>query len=145
MAVSAERIIVRDSRPDEAAFIVSTWMRAWKVSPYAGCIPNHLYREVQRTLIEQLVLRGATFKVAVTSERPRARILGFVCRELTRQGEAVVHFLYCREAYISLGVLERLVEEVVGSRPIRYTHRTKQVLGAIPEGRWTPEIARRKA
>jgi hypothetical protein len=135
------RFDIRDSRPDEANFIMSSWLRVWKVSPFAGCIPNHLFRQVTRTAIEQLILRGARFRVAVSGDR----ILGWMCSEQTRRGEAVVHAGYCRESYILLGVLEALRDDVEGSRPIRYTHRTRQLANALGESaRHCPEIARRK-
>lgn len=143
-------ILYRAARPDDISFIFDSWLRSWRKSPWAGVIPNNLYFPLTRSSIEQLVARGAVLEVACLAADPE-RILGWICHEQSGP-DAVVHYIYVKDPYLSLGIAEALVERVPGKKPGFYTYRYRQVVDACQPPRtkdregWVhaPEIARRK-
>lgn len=138
-------IAYRPATPDDIPLIMNSWLNSWKKSPWAGIVRNNHYYDQTRGVIEELVGRGATFEVACRASAP-ARILGWICREITDAGEAVVHYLYVKEPYLPFQVGENLVKRCPGTQPGLYTFRFRQVADACPskEGwRHAPEIARR--
>jgi hypothetical protein len=129
----------------DLSFIFDSWLRSWRNSPWAGCIPNNEYYPMTRSAIEQLVGRGAEFKVACLKADPE-RILGWICHELTGP-DAVVHYLYVKDPYLTLGIGDALVASIPGNKPGFYTYRYRQVSEACQHAagwRHAPEIARRK-
>lgn len=156
MPQTANDLVLRPARRDDISFIFDSWLRSWRKSPWAGIVPNNVYYPLTRSVIEQLVARGAEFKVAALESNPD-HILGWICYELlparTPDGpEAVIHYLYVKDPYLPLGIDDQLVAAVPGVKPGFYTFRYRQVVEALdrakgPEGQhWkhAPEIARRK-
>lgn len=137
---------VRDLVPSDVAFVMDSWIKSWRVSPWAGCVPNNQFHDVQRSTIEGLIGRGAKIRVLSITDRPDV-ILGWVCTEVERSGRTVVHFIYIKDPYQAAmpDAPERLLSAVEGIQPGFYTHRTKKVQAALGRG-WVhvPEIARRK-
>jgi hypothetical protein len=135
-------LATRDAVPGDVAFVMANWLRSWRTSPYAGVIPNHRYHDVTREAIEQLIARGAKIRVCTAGER----LIAFLCHEVTRDGRAVAHFGFAKDPYLELHPLERLVDEMPGSRPVLVTFRTPQLLRALgPDAVHAPEVARRRS
>ncbi len=143
--MSNNEIAYRNASGDDISFIFDSWLRSWRKSPWAGCIPNNLYFPLTRSTIEQLVARGAEFKVACLAADPD-KILGWVCYELSQDTtpRTVVHYVYTKDPYLNLGIGPALVASLAGAKPGFYTHRYRQVSEACPGWRHAPEIARRK-
>ena len=136
----------RPAATEDIPFIMNSWLNSWKKCPWAGVIRNNHYYDQTRGTIEDLIARGAAFEVACRASKPD-HILGWVCRELTQQGEAVVHYLYVKEPYLPFSIGDTLVERTAGTRPGFYTFRYRQVTeacGAKDGWRHAPEIARRR-
>jgi hypothetical protein len=134
-------ILVRDRRPEDLAMVFDSWLKSWRTSKWAGVIPNHLYFETQRVLIEDLIARGASIKIAYPSGREDI-ILGWACGE-EKEGKTVLHYLYTKDPFIGLGIPELLLNALPGAKPGFVTH--KLHLKETKEWRHTPEIARRKS
>lgn len=140
--------IIREGVADDAGFIMSSWKRSWRVSPWAGCIRNDEYYASISSTIEGLVARGAYFLVAVPAEGEfNSRILGWCCTEVLGDGTCAIHYVYVKDPYLRLGIGEKLVSAAKGTKPGIFSFRFSQVAEACPfaEGwRHSPEIARRK-
>lgn len=134
-------IRVRDREPEDLALVFDSWLKTWRTSKWAGVIPNHLYFETQRVLIEDLIGRGAVIKLAYPDGRPDV-ILGWACGEV-KEGKTVLHYLYTKDPFIGLGIPELLLAALPGDKPGFITHRLP--LKDLKEWRHTPEIARRKS
>lgn len=134
------QVLVRPVRATDLNFIFDSWMKSWRGSKWAGTTPNHLYYETQRTLIEGLISRGAKIYIAYPEDHEEV-ILGWTCSE-EKDGEAVVHYLYVKDPFLGLGIQERLISVLPGSKPGFVTHKLnhKELNG----WRHTPEMARRK-
>jgi hypothetical protein len=135
------QILVRKRVAEDLPFIFDSWMKSWRINKYAGCIPNHLYFETQRTLIEDLLARGADLLVAYP-EGKEDIIIGWVCGEV-KEDRTVLHYLYIKDPYLGLGLAERLIGDLRGIKPGFITH--KLPFKELKSWRHVPEIARRKA
>lgn len=139
-------IIIRPATRKDMDFVMSSWKKSWRTSPWAGCIRNDEYYSSIASTIEGLVLRGAAFYIACLDSRPD-RILGWVCSEQLSAGEACIHYLYVKDPYIKWPIGKKLIEHVPGKKPGFYTFRYRQVAEACHyEQGWrhAPEIARRR-
>lgn len=134
------QILFRPVKAPDLNFVFDSWMKSWRVSKWSGTIPNHLYYETQRTLIEGLIARGAKIVIAYPEGREEV-ILGWACGE-EKAGETVLHYLYVKDPFLGLGIPERLVSQLPGTGPGHITHILPY--REFSEWRHTPEMARRK-
>lgn len=114
-------------QPDEFAFIFDSWARSFRKSPWAGCIPNHLYDAVSRAASAAIVDRGAKVLVAVTpiagqeSAFPELRrVMGYSVSE-----PGVLHFLYVKDDFRKMGIGQALLDATCPGGEWTYTHRTR--------------------
>lgn len=133
-------ILIRPVKATDLNFVFDSWMKQWRQSPWAGTIPNHMYYETQRTLIEDLIARGARIVVAYPEGREDV-ILGWACGE-EKEGKTVLHYAYVKDPFLGLGIQTRLVSQLPGTSPGFVTH----VLPYREFSKWqhVPEMARRK-
>lgn len=131
--------------PDEFAFIFDSWARSFRRSPWAGCVPNHLYDAVSREAAKGIIDRpGARVVVALPSPEVR-RVMGYYVAEPER---GVLHWLYVKDSFRRMGVGKALLEHAtaaVAPPSWVYTFRTRlaqRFLG--PAFEWDPVPARVK-
>lgn len=134
-------ILIRKRIPSDLAFVFDSWMKSWRTSKWAGVIPNHLYFETQRVLIEDLIARGAWILVA-HPEGQVDTIIGWACAE-QKDERCVLHYIYVKDPFLGLGIAEKLLDALPGRKPGFITHKLPNK--ALKEWRHTPEIVRRKA
>lgn len=142
------QINYRPATSADVPFILDSWMKSWRMSSWAGTIPNNRYYDVQRDCIEQLIARG--MDILVAAHAGTDRILGWVAYELTQDAPArtVIHYLYVKDPYLSIvpSIGGTLLDRVPGVKPGYYTHRYRTVVDhctADSGWRHAPEIARR--
>lgn len=135
------KISVRPFKPADLSLVFDSWLNSWRTSRYAGTIPNHLYFETQRAMVEGLLQRGAGVHI-VHPEPDPDHILGWVCFE--QKGEvAVLHYLYVKDPYLKWPVEALLLDSLPGNKPGFITHKLPQK--SLREWKHAPEMARRKA
>lgn len=135
---------IRPYIPDDLDYVIGSWLDSWRVSKFAGTIPNHLYAETQRTLIEDLIARGAVIVVADTGrvlKNGKPLILGFACGEV-KDNKTVAHYVVTKDPYRGRGIEDALLEALPGSKPGYFTHYSSSSRFARWE--WVPEMCRRK-
>jgi hypothetical protein len=133
------RILIRDYEAVDLYLVFDSWLNSWRVNRHAGVIPNHKYYDLQREVIEGLIIRGAKINVAASFQSGAS--LGWVCYEL-KDEIPIVHYLYVKDPYLSYPVVRTLLESVPGTKPGFITH--KLPLRELREWKHAPEIARRK-
>lgn len=140
-------IQIRPAEPDDIKFVMSSWKKSWRVSPWAGTIRNDEFYASIRSTIDGLIGRGATIQIACLPSKP-AQILGWICAETLADGICCIHYIYVKDPYFRLGIGKALIDASAGTKPGLYTHRFRQVSEAIAEvgGVWrhAPEVARRR-
>lgn len=114
-------------RADELAFVYDSWSRSFRRSPWAGCVPNHLWDQVSRADISGILNRGARIMLAVTpiEGSDERRITGYSVSEPSR---CLLHWLYIKDDFRGFGFGQELLIETVRAwpvdRPWHYSHRT---------------------
>lgn len=134
-------MIIRPHDAEDIGFIMDSYLNSWRTSKFAGVVPNHLYYETQRQLMEGLLARGAKLTVASPESDPRA-ILGWACHEV-KDEKCVLHYLFLRDSHLAPAAAEALFEALPGTKPGFMTHRLFHPL--LRDFVHAPEIARRKS
>lgn len=134
------QILTRPVKAADLNFVFDSWMKSWRVSKWAGVIPNHLYYATQRSLIEDLITRGATIVIAYP-EGQQDVILGWGCGEV-KDNKAVLHYAYTKDAFLGQGIESLVVGALPGSKPGFLTHRINSKY--LKEWTHVPEMCRRK-
>lgn len=107
---------------DEFSFIIDAWASSFRSSPWAGCIPNHLYNSVTRAGISEILGRpGTVVKVAVADIDGGRRVIGF---SVSEPGARILHYLYVKRDYRNLGVGEAILAATAPEGEWDYTYRT---------------------
>lgn len=123
-------------QPDEVKFIVDSWVRSFRDSPWAGCIANDQYQEVMRGTVNGLLARGVRVVVATTAEGPR-RVCGYIATE----APDLIHYIYVKNGSRKLGLANELLKH--GPQMGRLTFRTPASEFLLKRGfSWTPVPAR---
>jgi hypothetical protein len=129
----------------EHNLVLATWIKEFRASPYAGCLPNHVSTSIIRSCIDDLIKAGATLRGVFEGET----CLGWVCEDLvldpTGLEQPVIHFIYTRSGVkpeVAKAVREALVPVSGGI----YTYRTKTITDYLgPTWRHRPGIARSRS
>jgi GNAT superfamily N-acetyltransferase len=109
--------------PDEYSFVFDSWARSFQKSPWAGCIPNHLYPQVSRAASSEIVDRGARVLVAyVDLPDGGRRIMGYSVSEPDRR---VLHWLFVKKDFRGMGIGSALLAETCPDGEWSYTFRTR--------------------
>jgi hypothetical protein len=139
--MSKPQLDISPATKEEIPLVYDSWIKGWRTSRWAGCIPNNLFHKVTKDAIHQLLTRGANLYVA----RAGGRVLGWICYETSSDGRLIVHSAYVKSIYRGYPILEHLLQFAGQIQPGFYTYRTDYLQAAIGHG-WVhaPEIARRK-
>ena len=135
-----------EAQPEEYALVFDSWARSFQKSPWAGCIPNHLYAQVSRQASAEIIDRGAFVLVAYV-ELPNGtrRVVGYAVTE-----PGVLHWLFVKHDYRRLGIGKALLARVTAAfssdAPWVYTYRTRASAPFLGSAwKWDPKHARVKA
>jgi GNAT superfamily N-acetyltransferase len=131
----------------EFDLVFDAWANSFRKSPWAGCVPNHLWDTVSRTASSEIIDRGARIIVAY-KELPDGtrRVAAYSVSEPDRD---ILHWLYVKRDYRGCGVGRELLAETIKYFPLKqkiYTYRmpaSAKFLG--PEWKHLPAAARAKA
>lgn len=136
--------LLRPAVQEDYAFILDSWHKSTRDEQWAGNVPNHMFMAVLKESVRQLVVRGAKITVCANPGRP-GQIVGWLCSENGRNGEQVVHALYCKRPFRRMGVARVLLGSV-GLRPddpFPFTYKTR-MSRAFPNSKHLPAIQRRE-
>ena len=129
---------------EEYSLVFDSWARSFRKSPWAGCIPNHLYDQVSRACIGELLNRSKVIVVARTHDHegkplPARRVMGYSVSE-----PGVLHWLYVKDDYRGQGVGRALLDVTTnGWEQFVYTHRTRASQKFLGQRfHWDPVLAR---
>lgn len=135
---------IRPHATEDLPVVHESWAGTWKTARAAGCIPNNLFDEVQRALIEQLMARGMKIDVIAPSNRPE-QVLGWIAYEPDPKapGKSIVHYLFVKAPFRRRGLAETLLAHIGnGDGRFVYTHETS-FARYWPRAYHMPALARR--
>lgn len=127
---------------EEFAFVFDSWARSFRRSPWAGCIPNHLYDAVSRECAKGIIDRPDARVVLAVAPGDDRRVMGYYVAE-----PGVLHWLYVKAAFRGMGIGRALLEHATADVPGEwtYTFRTRASAGFLGDRfRWDPVAARVK-
>jgi ribosomal protein S18 acetylase RimI-like enzyme len=113
------------AEPEELALVFDSWARSFQKSPWAGCIPNHLYAQVSRQASAEIIDRGALVLVAYVQLPNERRVVGY---SVSEPEHGTLHWLFVKHDYRRLGVGRALLDETLkhwGVDERTYTYRTR--------------------
>lgn len=124
--------------------VIDTWLTSFRKSPWAGALPNNIYKPAYFESIRQLVSRGARVVCAVNPDKPD-HVLGWLCFEQTSDGVPVVHYVFVKPLYRKRGIARSLFDAagIDPSARFFYTFKTPAAR-YFPGGQYEPAIARRQ-
>jgi ribosomal protein S18 acetylase RimI-like enzyme len=106
---------------EEYSLIYDSWARSFRKSPWAGCVPNHLWDGVSRACIAELLNRSLIVVAVKQLENGTRRVMGYSVSE-----PGVLHWLYVKDDFRGMGVGKALLQAVThGWEQHVYTHRTR--------------------
>ncbi len=126
---------------DELALVFDAWANSFRKSPWAGCVPNHLWDQVSRECASGILSRGARIVVGVVDLPDGGRRVA--CYSVSEPG--ILHWLFVKRDYRGIGWGTALLHETFPTGNHKYTHRTRasaRFLG--PRFTWDPVPARIK-
>lgn len=136
--------------PDEMALVYDAWIRSFRKSPWAGCVRNDRWEDVQRATIDGLLDRGARVLVALAPQVPGVfegrRVMGFSVSE-----PGALHYWYVKADFRHKGIGRALLARTTEGwpppapcLPWTYSHRTRASALLPRHWRWDPTSARVK-
>jgi GNAT superfamily N-acetyltransferase len=148
------RIVIRRMRPEDRAFVVSSWVASFRRSPHAGMISMESWRDVMTAEVERVLARPRV-KVLVVSDADAvdhlADLIGhLVWQEPSTAAEPpLVFFTYVKHGYRGNGFARRLfrVAGIDPTSPFNYVCQTRAAAslaeaGKLPRARWRPLLGR---
>lgn len=136
---------IRDGRPGDVPFIVSSWLKSYWYSLRRSERQSHYWeahKEVIATLLEtsECLIAEPLEPVVVDGVEKHDVILGYAIGEPQR-GQVLLHYAYTKQPYRRLGVARSLVQELIRRAPgistkrpteqVVITHCTSQDLGKL--------------
>lgn len=109
--------------PTEQNLVLATWVKVFRTSPYAGCLPNHVSTALLTRCVVDLLAAGATLR-GVFDEADNC--LGWVCEDLTEDSVPVIHYIYLKPRQ-SQAALDEIRARLVPADGGIYTYRTKDI------------------
>jgi GNAT superfamily N-acetyltransferase len=138
---------LRPATEKDWPFILQSWTRTYtndrKWGPLA---PRAVARAVHASILDTLTAEGTEVRIATNPSNPWF-IFGYVVFS-TRHEHPLVHWVYVKELYRKVGIGAELVRYARCEKPgpFHYTYGTKATKYVLPEGIWSPQLARpRKA
>jgi hypothetical protein len=124
-------------------FVYKAWISSFERSEWAGVMPAHVFYDLHKITINQLIARGMKIAMAVNPDDDQ-QIIGFLAYE-----PGLVHYCFCKDPFRQQGVASLLLAyaNFDRSRPILASFRTDDAryLSKGRTLRHRPELARRKA
>ncbi len=123
-------------------FVFKAWISSFEGSPWAGVVPAHVYYDIAKMSINQLLHRGMKIALAVNPDDDN-QIIGFIAYE---SSGPLLHYLFVKDLFRGEGVAKALLA-FAGfdpSGPVFHTFRTPD-LSKLRRMVHRPGFARRKA
>ena len=148
---SGDDIVIRHWGDEDKPFIMSSWLRSFKSSRYAGPIPNNMYWTVYAQAIEQILDRDGVKVLIACNPEKESQIFGYIVLEQNHEAP-VVHWLYIKQPFRGWGMARSLMGfcHILKHTEFSYTYRAACAAALTAQdgpwsgGRHKDGIARKK-
>ena len=101
-------------------FVIDTWIRSYRKSPYSKGIPTQIYYPYQRAIIESLIDQSQTLVASNINDEDQ--LIGYICFEKTTP--PILHYLYVKKIFRRLGVAKQMLKQIDQGDLLLYSHKT---------------------
>lgn len=124
-----ERLMVREANKLDLAFILSGWLRSFRIGDLCKGVGNDRYFAGHKRLVMHLLGR-CTVLIACLEAAPTVNV-GFVCAEAFDGGTRLLHYVYVKEGdgLRGMGIASMLLKALDDIEPATTTictHRTRR-------------------
>jgi len=114
-------------QPDDRNFILATWLRCFRQSPFTKHIPNDIFFDMHQQVIERFWKRPTAKTKIACLEDDENVIMGYLAFENTRP--ETLHFCYVKETLQGEGVARELFKQsgIDLNEVHHFTHFTKDM------------------
>lgn len=114
---------IRQATPEDANFILNSWLKSYRQSNFAKAITNTVYFEGHHKVIRAL-LKKSSCLIACNEQDPN-QIYGYIVSE-TVSNIPVVHYAYVKQTFRSMRIGQILLNKVKKPEEAGvYTHSTR--------------------
>lgn len=96
---------IREMIPDDRNFILATWLRSYRQSPFTKHIPNIIFFDAHQRLIEQFWAKPSSSTLIASLDEDPMVILGYLALD-----PSAIHFCFVKETLQSNGVARALLK-----------------------------------
>jgi len=115
------RLLARDMEESDISFVSNAWLKSYRGAHFCAGCPNELYYIQHHTLIKDIWERSNI--TILCDEMDGDQIYGFICYEVGEHlgGEiGILHYVYVKHLFRSLGLAKGLLEDVQNQTGIKY-------------------------
>ncbi len=124
----------------ELPLVYDSWIKSYRKSPFAGCLPNHVAHTILRANIVDLLNAGATLRGVFDD----GRCVAWVCEDLV-DDTPVVHFAYIKASH-DTDKFRPALRDMLAPKEGIYTYRTRWLTNFLgPSFRHEPGVARSRS
>lgn len=125
----------------ELPLVYDSWIKNFRSSPWAGCLPNHVAVAIHRSAIVDLINAGATLRGLFDGEE----CVAWVCEDFDAdENTAVVHFAYVKAKVADADMAA--VRAALAPDSGIYTYKTTWLQSFLGNGfRHRPAFARKRS
>ena len=135
-------VLYRPVNMGDMGFILKTWIRDFRKSPWSGPYEKELKTQIIKETIEETFNVPSTTTIIASLEDVKDQIFGFCCFDPKK---VLVHYLYVKPAYRRMRIGRDLLSIASKNKPFAYTHKTRFHRFYGPDARYRPDALWRKA
>lgn len=132
----ARTLLVRQAMPDDAAFIIHSWLASFREGDMVEGVPNQVYYHVHHKIVESIMQR-ATMTVLSDPQAPEV-IYAWICWEAVDNG-IIIHYCYVKNDFRNNRLGTTLLNAVLESErpPVVFaTHRVRPMGFEFRKRKW---------
>lgn len=126
-----EEIKVRNSNPEDTAFIVSTWEKHFRKhnTGIVFFVRKETYDEWHPKVIKRILQRPTTNVLVAADKEDPSVIYGYLCYEKLSDNLAVIHYCYIKSNFRKMGIAKELLKksEIDLEKQVEFTHDTNEM------------------
>lgn len=120
-------IRVREATPGDLSFIMSGWLKSFRVGTTCEGVGNDDYYGAHKQILQQL-LRRCTVLIACDAAAPDVDV-GFICAEMLDDSTRLLHYAYVKDDFRRHGICDMMLAGLDAIEPAARTvctHRTRR-------------------
>lgn len=115
MKFSDGLVKIRSFNEDDTNFILNSWLKSFRNSPFAQNIAPYIYYTVQKRIIEDCIRNHDIRVICVADDS--SHIVGYACFSEIADGLVNIDYIYIKSPYRRFGLAKELVKDIRSNFP----------------------------